>query len=350
MLEDKHVAFTELNTVGEFGLIDRLTRNFALRHKDVLKGPGDDCAVIDQGNGQALLVSTDTMMEMVHFDRTYCPLKHLGYKAAVTNFSDVFAMNGKPFAITVSLAVSNHYSVEQLEDIYEGIRLACFQYNVDLIGGDTTSSASGLGISITVLGRAKLEDVVYRTGALPNDLLCVTGDLGAAYAGLQLLEREKAVFLQNHGVQPDLGEYDYVIRRQLRPEARQATVEFLHQAGIRPTSMIDISDGLANEVWHLARAGQVGARVYIDKLPIDYQTVKTAELFHLPHTAFALYGGEDYELLFTLRPQDYEAIRKREDLHVIGFITPTPEDVQLVNPDDSLSPLDPYGYTHFGQK
>ena len=347
MLEDKDLPPTRIEDVGEFGLIERLTKDWPLlRPQEVLRGVGDDAAVLRWTDERLLLVSTDALVEGVHFDRAYTPLRHLGYKAAMVNFSDIYAMNGWPLALTVTCAISAHISVEAMEEIYAGLRLACAAHEVDLIGGDMTSSRAGLMLSLTVLGACPPDKVVYRSGARPNDLLCVTGDLGAAYAGLQILEREKQVYLDNPAMQPDLSDFEYVVQRQLRPEARRDLIEFFAQAGVRPSAMMDVSDGLAGDVQHICQASGVGVHIYRDKLPIDYQTTRVADAFDLPVTSFALYGGEDYELLFTIAQQDYDTIRNRSDIAVIGYITETPG-VWLVLPDESRMELRPMGFDHF---
>ena len=340
---------TELDELGEFGLIDQLTQDFPLRQASSLKGVGDDAAVIDH-KGNRTLVSVDLLLEGVHFDMTYTPLKHLGYKAAVVNFSDIYAMNGTPTQIVVGLGVSNRYSVEALDELYAGIRLACEQYGVDLVGGDTTSSRSGLVISITVIGTAKEEDVVYRSGAKPNDLLCVSGDLGGAYMGLLILEREKAEYLANPDMQPQLGGFDYVLERQLKPEARKDVVARLKELGVKPTSMIDISDGLASEVLHLCKESGVGCQLYEEKIPLDPSTSKIAKDFQIVPSVAALSGGEDYELLFTVDQKDYGKIQQMsEDVTIIGYMTADKGIAELVTPDQHVIPLKAQGWNHFSR-
>ena len=338
---------TELNELGEFGLIDQLTQDFPLRNASSLKGVGDDAAVINH-EGYRTLVSVDLLLEGVHFDMTYTPLKHLGYKAAVVNFSDIYAMNGTPTQIVVGLGMSNRYSVEALDELYTGIRMACEAYHVDLVGGDTTSSRSGLVISITVIGQAKEEDVVFRSGAKPNDLLCVSGDLGGAYMGLLILEREKAEYLANPNMQPQLSGFDYVLERQLKPEARKDVVTRLKALGIKPTSMIDISDGLASEILHLCKESGVGCQLYENKIPQDPSTVKIAKDFQIVPSVAALNGGEDYELLFTIDQKDYEKIQQMaEDVTVIGYMTADKGIAELVTPDNHVIPLKAQGWDHF---
>ena len=290
---------TELEQLGEFGLINHLTKDLINSNKSTIKGVGDDAAVIDSGE-KFMLVSTDMLVEGVHFDLMYAPMKHLGYKAVTVNLSDIYAMNGHPKQVTISLALSNRFSLEALDEFYAGVKLACDLYNVDLVGGDTTTSLSGLCISITVIGEVEKEKIVYRSGANKNDLICVSGDLGAAYIGLQLLEREKQIFKDNSLVQPDLEGMDYILERQLKPEARKEAVESLEKAGVVPTAMIDISDGLASELLHIASQSDCGITIYEDKLPIDPSTISGAENLGLDGTIAALNGGEDYELLFTI--------------------------------------------------
>ena len=350
MEENNENTRTELDELGEFGLIDQMTQDFPLRNASSLKGIGDDAAVINH-EGYRTLVSVDLLLEGVHFDMTYTPLKHLGYKAAVVNFSDIYAMNGTPTQIVVGLGISNRYSVEALDELYAGIRLACEAYNVDLVGGDTTSSRSGLVISITVIGQAKEEDVVYRSGAQPNDLLCVSGDLGGAYMGLLILEREKAEYLANPNMQPQLQGFDYVLERQLKPEARKDVVARLKELGIKPTSMIDISDGLASEIMHLCKESGVGCQLYENKIPIDPTTAKLARDFQVVPSIAAMNGGEDYELLFTINQKDYEKIQQMsEDVTVIGYMTADRGIAELVTPDNHVFPLKAQGWNHFSKQ
>ena len=349
MEENNEIKRTELDELGEFGLIDQLTQDFPLRQPSSLKGVGDDAAVIDH-EGYRTLVSVDLLVEGVHFDMTYTPLRHLGYKSAVVNFSDIYAMNGTPTQIVVGLGISNRYSVEALDELYAGIRLACEEYNVDLVGGDTTSSKTGLVISITVIGKAKEEDIVYRSGAKPNDLLCVSGDLGGAYMGLLILEREKAEFLANPNMQPQLAGYDYVLERQLKPEARKDIVARLKELGIKPTSMIDISDGLASEILHLCKESGVGCQLYENKIPLDPTTSKLARDFQVVPGIAAMNGGEDYELLFTIAQKDYEKIQQMsEDVSVIGYMTADKGIAELITPDNHVIPLKAQGWNHFSR-
>lgn len=312
---------TEIATLGEFGLIHRLTDDLKLTNESTRYGVGDDCAVLSYPSEKEVLITTDMLMEGVHFDLTYVPLKHLGYKAAMVNLSDIYAMNGTPKQMTVSLALSKRFCIEDIEDLYAGIRLACEQHQVDIVGGDTTSSLTGLAISITCIGEADKDQIIYRNGAKETNLICVSGDLGAAYMGLQLLEREKAVFKGEKNAQPDFAGKEYILERQLKPEARRDIIQKLAQAGIKPTAMIDISDGLSSELMHICKQSQVGCRIYEEHLPIDYQTAVMAEELNMNVTTCALNGGEDYELLFTVPIADHEKISKIEGIRIIGHIT-----------------------------
>ncbi|AMC11470.1 thiamine-monophosphate kinase [Lutibacter profundi] len=329
MIEDKNKSLTSISELGEFGLINHLTKNFKIQHKSTIKGVGDDAAVLNITKKQ-ILVTTDLLIEGVHFDLSYMPLKHLGYKAVMVNLSDVYAMNGDATQITVSIAVSNRFSLEALEELYEGIHLACKSYGIDLVGGDTTSSTKGLLISITAIGEVKKEDVVYRNTAKESDLLVVTGDLGAAYLGLQVLEREKQVFEVNPNSQPDLTNYSYLIERQLKPEARKDIVKLLKDLDVKPTAMIDISDGLSSEILHICTQSKVGCDLYEEKIPLDPQVISTCEEFDLNSTTIALSGGEDYELLFTISQKDFLKIKANPHLTVIGHITEENMGVNLV--------------------
>lgn len=311
---------TDLSELGEFGLIKHLTQHIELNQASTIKGVGDDGAVIDNGNLQTV-ITTDMLVEGVHFDLTYVPLKHLGYKSVVVNLSDVYAMNAEPRQIVVSIAISNRFKLGALEELYAGMLMACKKYNVDLIGGDTTSSLTGLVISITAIGTAKKEEIVYRTGAKEGNLLCVSGDLGGAYMGLQILEREKSVFKENPNLQPDLEGKDYILERQLKPEARKDIFELFKTLKIQPTSMIDVSDGLSSEILHLCTQSNVGVDLYEEKIPIDPLTYNTAFEFNLDPTLCALSGGEDYELLFTIDLSDYEKVKNTIDFTIIGHIT-----------------------------
>ncbi len=342
-MEDNKTALSEL---GEFGFIDRLMKKIKISDKSVIKGIGDDAAVVDFGNKKTV-ISTDTLTEGVHFDVSYTPLKHLGYKAVVVNVSDIFAMNAKPKAITVSLSFSSRYPVEAIDELYEGILLAAKMYGVEVIGGDTTTSLSGLIINITAMGVANEEDIVYRNGAKENDLLVVTGDLGSAYVGLQLLEREKQVFKANDKIQPDLEGNDYVLERILKPEARADIIELLSKMEVKPTSMIDISDGLASEIFHICTQSEVGCSIYEDKLPIDPQTVLKAQDFEMNPTIVALNGGEDYELLFTIKQEDFEKVKGNPHMSIIGHMTDKNAGVNLVTRDNSSAPLTAQGWDAF---
>lgn len=344
MSEEKNI--TSLSDLGEFGLIDRLAANVKIYNKSTEKGIGDDAAVINHGDEETL-VSVDILCEGVHFDMTYCPLKHLGYKAAVVNFSDIYAMNGTPTQIVVGMGISSKYSVEAIEEIYRGIRLACDHYHVDLVGGDTTASRSGLFLSITVIGKAKKEDIVYRSGAKPNDLLCVSGDLGAAYTGLLILEREKAAFMEDPNMQPEFAGYDYILERQLKPEARWDIVKRLKDAGVKPTSMIDVSDGLASEVLHLCKESKVGCTVYEERIPMNHKTIQTAKDFNIVPCVAALNGGEDYEILFTVAQSDYEKVKDMEDVRIIGYMTADEGQANLITSDNCQVPIEAQGFKHF---
>lgn len=311
---------TEISTLGEFGLIKHLTQSFELKNKSSIKGIGDDAAILDYKNKQ-VLVTTDLLLEGVHFDLTYCPLKHLGYKSAVVNISDICAMNGKPKQITVSLGVSKRFSVEDMEELYAGIQLACDHYGVDLVGGDTSASMTGLTISITCIGEGEKGKVVCRNTAKSNDLICVSGDLGAAYMGLLLLEREKKIFSGDESVQPDFAGKEYIIERQLKPEARKDIIESLERIKVVPTAMMDISDGLSSELLHICSQSNVGCRIYEDRIPIDYQTAVMAEEFNMNVTTVALNGGEDYELLFTVPLEMNDVFQNLPGIKVIGHTT-----------------------------
>ena len=320
---------TEISTYGEFGLIKHLTEKFKIENASTLKGVGDDAAVLSYEN-KKVLVTTDLLLEGIHFDLVYVPVMHLGYKAAVVNFSDIYAMNGEPKQITVSIGVSKRFSVEDLEQLYAGIQLACDTYGVDLIGGDTSASLTGLTISITCIGEADEDKIVYRNGANQTDIICVTGDLGSAYMGLQLLEREKVVFAANNEAQPDFEERDYILQRQLKPEARKDIIKLLRDNGIVPTSMMDISDGLSSELMHICSQSNVGCRIYEDKIPINYQAVVMAEELNMSIVTAALNGGEDYELLFTVSLEDYDKIVPLEGIAIVGHTTKPEFGLQLV--------------------
>lgn len=337
----------EIKQLGEFGLIERIRSNFSVNHPNSVFGIGDDAAVLEAGE-EFILLSTDMLVEGIHFDLTYTPIHHLGYKAVAVNVSDIAAMNGKAEQITVSIALSNRFSVEAIDALYEGVKAACVNYKIDLIGGDTTSSASGLIISVSAVGRVAKDKVVYRKGASEHDILCVTGDLGGAFMGLQVLEREKQVFLSNPEMQPGLEKYDYIVGRQLKPEARAEIIYDLEEFGIVPTSMIDVSDGLASELMHLSKESNVGVRIYEDKVPIDELTFQTAVEFKLDPITCALNGGEDYELLFTIRKADQEKIKNHPDIHMIGYIHPRTDQNVMVTKQGNLVPLRAQGWDHFG--
>lgn len=346
MLEN--ASRTDVASLGEFGLIKHLTQHFKTENNSTLKGVGDDCAVIDAGEN-CKVVTTDLLIEGVHFDLTYVPLKHLGYKAVVVNLSDVYAMNATPEQITVSVAMSNRFSLEAVEELYAGIKAACDEYNVDLVGGDTSSSVLGLMISITAIGVAKKEKLAYRNGAKETDLICVSGDLGAAYMGLQILEREKQIFKENKDIQPDLEGNDYILERQLKPEARRDIVALMAKHNIVPTSMIDVSDGLASELFHICTQSNVGCRIYDNKIPIDTETFTRAEDFNLEPLTIALNGGEDYELLFTVKQADFEVINQWKEITVIGHITEKAEGLNLVTQAGSFIELKARGWDAFAK-
>lgn len=329
MLENKNPSKTPIKNLGEFALIDHITKGFTIENESSQHGIGDDAAVLDHGKDPTL-ISTDLLIEGIHFDLSYMPLKHLGYKAVVVNISDIYAMNSIPKQITVSVAISNRFTLEAIEELYKGINLACKNYKIDLIGGDTSSSVTGLIISISVLGSASKEKIVKRNGAKENDLLVVSGDLGGAYTGLQILEREKAVFKVNPNTQPDLSKYTYCIERQLKPEARKDVIELLDELEIIPTSMIDISDGLSSEILHLSKASEVGFHLFEEKIPIDPEVTMTSGEFKLNSTTSALNGGEDYELLFTINQKDFEKIKNHPFLSVIGHACDLKDGCQLI--------------------
>jgi thiamine-monophosphate kinase len=343
MLENKNQPRTSLSDLGEFGLIEHLTKNLKNNQTSTLKGIGDDGAVLDFKNKKTV-ISTDLLIEGVHFDLAYVPLKHLGYKSVVVNVSDICAMNATPTQITVSIAVSNRFPLEALEELYEGIALASQIYNVDVIGGDTTSSQKGLIISVTAIGEAEEKDLTYRNGAQANDLVVVTGDIGSAYMGLQVLEREKQVFQVNPNNQPDLTDYTYLIERQLKPEARKDIKELLKELDVKPTSMIDISDGLSSEILHITKQSKVGCNIYEDKLPFDPQFISVCEEFNLDAATIALSGGEDYELLFTVTMNDFDKIKGNPNFSIIGHITQESEGVNLVTRANTLIPIKARGW------
>lgn len=340
---------TDINQLGEFGLIDYLTKAVEITEPSTVMGIGDDAAVLDFKNKKTL-ISTDFLLEGIHFDLRYVPLKHLGYKAVQVNLSDIYAMNGRASQITFSIGLSSKFPLEAVEEIYEGALIACKKYNVDLIGGDTTASAQGLIISVTSIGFAEDEKIAYRSNAKEGDLLCVTGDLGGAYVGLQLLEREKQIFLENPSIQPDLEGKDYIIERQLKPEARKDIIELFEAYSIIPNAMIDISDGLASEILHICKASKVGCKLYEEKLPIDPMTYETAREFGLDPTVCALSGGEDYELLFTVPQDQYDKIKNQLDITIIGYITEENAGSQMISKSGHVHPITAQGWNAFKSK
>lgn len=346
MSNNTYSQFTDVSTLGEFGLIDALTGDNSTRNATTIKSIGDDAAVIKNEQG-VTLVSTDMLVEGIHFDLMYTPLKHLGYKAVVVNLSDIYAMNAVPTQITVSIAISNKYSLEAMKELYDGIYTACRMYNVDLVGGDTTSSPRGMVISVTALGQARPEEVVYRNGAKPGDILCVTGDFGAAYLGLQILEREKQVYLAHPGVQPELEKSQYLIERQLKPEAQSGAIAYFKKAGIIPTSMIDVSDGLASDLMHICKQSGTGAFIEEGKVPIHPDAEQTALEFKLDPITCALHGGEDYELLFTIDEKDLEKIRFMPEVFIIGEISNPEDGIKLHTTGGNIHPITAQGWNHF---
>jgi thiamine-monophosphate kinase len=344
MFENK--GHTELSQLGEFGLIDHLTKDIKLKNESSIKGVGDDAAVLDF-DSKKTLISTDLLLEGIHFDLSYTPLKHLGYKAIQVNLSDIYAMNGTATQVTVSIGLSSKFPLEAVEEIYSGIQIACEKYHIDLIGGDTSASKQGLVISVTSIGYAQEKDICYRNGAKEGDLICVSGDLGAAYMGLQLLEREKLIYLENPNIQPDLEGKDYIVERQLKPEARKDIVESLGELKIKPTAMIDISDGLASDILHICKQSEKGCTLYEEKIPIDPMTYDTARTFGIDPTTCALNGGEDYELLFTVAQADYEKIKHSADISIIGHITDATSGCQLISKSGNAHSLKAQGWNTF---
>lgn len=338
---------TEIGELGEFGLIDRLSEQFSLKNAGSVKGIGDDAAVIASSEGSITLLSSDMLLEGIHFDLAYVPLQHLGYKAVAVNVSDIAAMNGIPKQITVSLGLSNRFSVEAVEELYKGIKYAADAYGLDLVGGDTTSSRTGLVISVSIIGETSADKVVYRNTAQKSDILCVSGDLGAAYVGLQILEREKQEYLANPEMQPTIDQYEYVVGRQLRPKARMDIIHEFAELGIVPTSMIDLSDGLVSDLFHICKQSNLGVSLYEDKLPIDKQTFETAAEFSIDPNTCALNGGEDYELMFTLKQEDYEKIKNHEDLHTIGYMHEPEKGKVMVTRNQNVIELTAQGWQHF---
>ncbi len=347
MGKNQKTNHTDVNTLGEFGLIEHLTRNFALNNVSSIKGIGDDAAVLNANDEEVLLVSTDMLVEGIHFDPAYTPLKHLGYKSIVVNVSDIYAMNGTPTQVTVSIAISNRYSVEALDELYAGILLACEKYDVDLVGGDTTSCPKGMTISVTALGRAKQGQVSYRSGAQVGDVICLTGYLGAAYLGLQILEREKQIYLENPQIQPDLDNASYLIESILKPEAAKDSVDYFHKHGITPTSMIDVSDGLASELFHIAKQSNVGLYIEEVNLPIHQETQLKAISFNIDPLTCAMHGGEDYELLFTINPKDLEKVKYMPDVYMIGDIVEADQGLKLHTSGGNIKNLVAQGWQHF---
>lgn len=337
---------TEINELGEFGLIEYLTKAVEITQSTTLKGIGDDAAVLDFSNKKTL-ISTDLLLEGIHFDLRYVPLKHLGYKAVQVNLSDIYAMNGKASQITFSIGLSSKFPLEAVEEIYEGALIACKKYEVDLIGGDTSASAQGLVISVTSIGYGEADAIAYRSGAKEGDLLCVSGDLGGAYVGLQLLEREKQIFLENPQIQPDLEGKDYIVERQLKPEARKDLIQLFETYGIQPHAMIDVSDGLASEILHICKASQVGCKLYEDKIPIDPMTYDTAREFGLDPTVCALNGGEDYELLFTVPQDAYDKVKNQLDITIIGYITEEAAGCEMISKSGNVHPITAQGWNAF---
>lgn len=343
-----NVNKTDIKELGEFGLIKHLTQAVELSQESTEKGIGDDAAVLDF-SGKRTLISTDLLLENIHFDLRYTPLKHLGYKAVQVNLSDIYAMNGIASQITFSIGLSSKFPLEAVEELYAGALIACKKYGVDLVGGDTSASVQGLIISVTSIGYADEDKIVYRSGAQKGDLLCVSGDLGGAYVGLQLLEREKRIFLENPNIQPDLEGKDYIVERQLKPEARKDIVELLRELDVKPTSMIDVSDGLASEILHICEASNVGCKLYEEKIPIDPMTYDTAREFGLDPTVCALSGGEDYELLFTVPQSDYDKIKGHPDITVIGYITEPSEGKDMISKSGKVHQLKAQGWNAFIQ-
>jgi len=345
MFENRETNKKSIAELGEFGLIDHLTKNAKMQQPSTIQGVGDDTAVIDAGE-HYMLVTKDLLLEGVHFDLSYYPLKHLGYKAITVNLSDIYAMNGTPRQVIVGLGISSRFPLEAVEELYAGMYAACEKYSVDLVGGDTTSSLRGLFLSVTAIGTVGKNKVVYRGPAAENDLLCVSGDLGGAYAGLLVLEREKAVFKANPNMQPDLEGHDYILERQLKPEARQDIVKMLDDLNIKPTAMIDISDGLASEIKHICKHSDMGCTVYEDKIPIDQLTYDTALSFKMDPTMYALNGGEDYELLFTVDVKDYQKIKNIPEISVIGHITNKKEGIKLITKSGPVVEIKAQGWDH----
>ncbi len=347
-MAEREKKITELKELGEFQLIEALTKDVQLYHKSTIKGIGDDAAIIDAGD-KAMVVTTDMLMEGIHFNLVYTPLRHLGYKAAIVNFSDIYAMNAKPKQMVVSLAVSGKFTLETLQELYAGLKLACDTYQVDLVGGDTTSSMTGMAISITVIGETEKDKVTYRSGAKVNDLICVSGDLGAAYLGLQILERENKLFEQHKGFQPNLEGYDYVLKRQLKPEARKDMIDFFAEQGLQPTSMIDISDGLSSELLHICSQSDVGCKIFQNKVPVEERAEIAAAEFNIEPLICALNGGEDYELLFTIPLENYDKVIHNKEISIIGHITDKSEGRYMITEADTAIELRAQGWNAYGE-
>ena len=348
MLDDKSLNLTSVASLGEFGLIDKITKNFSSKDASLLMGPGDDAAVYQLEGNRVLVSTTDILAEGVHFDLSYVPMQHLGYKSVVVNLSDIYAMNAKPFGVLVNIAFSNRFSVEAIETLYDGIHSACEFYGISLLGGDTSSSRAGLVITVTALGFGEKDKIAYRSGAKETDLICVSGDLGAAFAGLQVLEREKAVFIKNPEVQPDLSGFEYCVNRQLKPEARKDIIEEIENLGLKLTSMIDVSDGLASELHHICAMSKKGATIYQDKVPIDHVTISAADTFKISQITYALNGGEDYELLFTVPVTSFDIIKAHPDISIIGHITSPDRGVKLITNSAQEVEIPFGGFNHFG--
>ena len=348
ILDDKTLNLTSVASLGEFGLIDKITKDFTSKDAALILGPGDDAAVYQLDGNRVLIATTDVLAEGIHFDLSYVPMQHLGYKSVVVNLSDVYAMNGKPFGVLVNIAFSNRFSVEAIETLYDGIRSACEFYGVSLLGGDTYSSRSGLVITVTALGFGEKEKITYRSGAKETDLICVSGDLGAAFAGLQVLEREKAVFIKNPEVQPDLSGFEYCVNRQLKPEARKDIIEEIEKLKLKVTAMIDVSDGLASELHHICAMSKKGCSIYQDKIPVDHVTNNAAETFKISPITYALNGGEDYELLFTIPVSSFDVVKAHPDISIIGHITAAERGIKLIT--NAAQEIDiPFGgFNHFG--
>jgi thiamine-monophosphate kinase len=347
MFEEKDFNPTPISTLGEFALIQRLVSNFDIKRKETVTGAGDDCAVLDLGGTEFTLIAADILTEGIHYDLRYVPLKHLGYKCVAVNVSDIYAMNGTPLAITVSIAISSRFSVEGMDELYAGIKIACEEFNIDLIGGDTSSTISSSFINVSIVGTVSRDKIIYRKGAAEHDLICVSGDLGGAYAGLQVLERELKVFQSNAEIQPELSNYDYVVGRQLKPSPRGVILEALASNGIKPTSMIDVSDGLASDLLHLCGHSDLGSRIFQDKIPVDHQTSDVADEFKIAPLTFALNGGEDYELLFTVKPGDFNKLSGIPEVSIIGHMTASGTGSAIHLTGGEEVPLTAQGWNHF---